>query len=33
MIIDALKILSSGKNLDFATTKEVMYQITEGKAT
>lgn len=33
MIIEALKILSEGKNISYELTKNVMYEITEGKAT
>lgn len=33
MIIEALKILSTGENLSYYTAKEVMYEITSGMAT
>ncbi len=33
MIIEALRILTSGRNIDYAVTKEVMNEITTGKAT
>lgn len=32
MIKEALKILTANKNLDYKTAKEVMYEITEGRA-
>lgn len=33
MIIEALKILSEGKDINYDITKNVMYEITEGKTT